>query len=103
MSSRQKTPKKPKAAREAAKQARQLPTATILKNVGRAVVLLLIAGIASPVSQLNLSPVYGSIPASLHHQRTMTFTAIAALVGSGTLKRYVPPTVSEWIAVIAYW
>lgn len=103
MSSRQKTPKKPKAAREAEKQARQLPTASVLKNVGRAAALLLIAGIASPISQLNLSPIYGSIPASLHHQRGMTFTAIAALVGRGTLKKFVPPAVSGYIAVIAYW
>ncbi|KAF2251829.1 hypothetical protein BU26DRAFT_516581 [Trematosphaeria pertusa] len=103
MSSRQKTVKKPKAAREAEKQARQLPTTTILKNVGRAAALLLIAGIASPISQLNLSPVYGSIPASLHHQRSMTFTAVAALIGRGTLRRYFPSAASEYIAVVAYW
>ncbi|KAJ4355468.1 uncharacterized protein N0V89_003484 [Didymosphaeria variabile] len=103
MSTRQKTPKKPKAAKEAEKEARQLPTSTILKNVGRAAALLLIAGIASPVSQLNLSPVYGSIPSSLHHQRSMTFTAIAALIARNSLKKYVPDSIAEYIAVIAYW
>lgn len=103
MSSRQKTPKKPKAAREAEKQAKQVPAATVVKNFGRAAALLLIAGVASPISQLNLSPVYGSIPASLHHQRTMTFTAIATFIGRGLLRKYVPSTISEYIAVIAYW
>ncbi|KAF2681752.1 S-adenosyl-L-methionine-dependent methyltransferase [Lentithecium fluviatile CBS 122367] len=103
MSPKQKTPKKPKAAREAERQARQLPTAMMLKNVGRAAAFLLIAGIASPVSQLNLSPVYGSIPASLHHQRAMTITAVAALIGRGSLKRYVSASISEYIAVVAYW
>ena len=103
MSSRQKTPKKPKAAKEAEKQARHLPPSTLLKNLGRAAALLLIAGIASPVSQLNLSPVYGSIPASLHHQRTMTFTAIAALLGRRGLRSYVSANVAEYIAVVAYW
>ncbi|KAF2646300.1 hypothetical protein P280DRAFT_464547 [Massarina eburnea CBS 473.64] len=103
MSSRQKTPKKPKAAKEAGKQPRQPSTTTVLKNVGRAAALLLLAGIASPVSQLNLSPVYGSIPASLHHQRAMTVTAIAAMIARGSLKRYVPSTISEYIAVVAYW
>jgi hypothetical protein len=103
MSTRQKTAKKPKAAKEAQKQARQLPTSTKLRNIGRAAVLLLIAGIASPVSQLNLSPVYGSIPSSLHHQRSMTVTAIAALIARNSLKRYLPDTLAEYIAVIAYW
>ncbi|KAH7075149.1 S-adenosyl-L-methionine-dependent methyltransferase [Paraphoma chrysanthemicola] len=103
MSSRQKTPKKPKAAKEADKQARQLPASTVLKNVGRAAAMLLVAGIASPVSQLNLSPVYGSIPSSLHHQRTMTFTAVAALIGRKGLKRYVSSGLAEYIAVVAYW
>jgi len=103
MSSRQKTQKKPKAAKEAEKQARHIPPATLFKNVGRAAALLLVAGIASPVSQLNLSPVYGSIPASLHHQRTMTFTAIAALIGRRGLKRYVSVELAEYIAVVAYW
>ncbi|KAJ4290489.1 hypothetical protein N0V90_010706 [Kalmusia sp. IMI 367209] len=103
MSTRQKTLKKPKAAKEAEKQAKQLPTSTILKNVGRAAAILLVAGIASPVSQLNLSPVYGSIPSALHHQRSMTVTAIAALVARGSLKRYVPASIAEYIAIIAYW
>ncbi|KAF2265115.1 S-adenosyl-L-methionine-dependent methyltransferase [Lojkania enalia] len=104
MSSRPKaTPRKPKAAKEAEKQARQLPTSTLLKNVGRAAALLIIAGAASPISQLNLSPVYGSIPASLHHQRAITFTALLAFIGKGSLKRHLPGDISEYIAVIAYW
>jgi hypothetical protein len=103
MSSRQKTIKKPKAAKEAERQPQQLPTSTLLRNVGRAAAILLVAGIASPVSQLNLSPVYGSIPASLHHQRTMTVTAVTALIARRGLKRYVSANLAEYIAVIAYW
>ncbi|KAF2184060.1 S-adenosyl-L-methionine-dependent methyltransferase [Zopfia rhizophila CBS 207.26] len=104
MSSRPKaTLRKPKAAREAEKQARQLPTATILKNLGRAAALLVIAGVASPISQLSLSPVYGSIPASLHHQRSITVTALLALMAKGAMRRNPPASVSEYIAVIAYW
>ncbi|PSN59977.1 S-adenosyl-L-methionine-dependent methyltransferase [Corynespora cassiicola Philippines] len=103
MSTRQKTQKKPKVARDAEKEARRLPATAVIKNVGRAAALLLIAGIASPVSQLNLSPVYGSIPASLHHQRAMTLTAVAALISRGVLKKYVSARAAEFIAVIAYW
>jgi hypothetical protein len=103
MSSRQKTQKKPKAAKEVKKQTRQSPPPAILKNAVRAAVLLLLAGIASPVSQLNLSPIYGSIPASLYHQRTMTFTAVAALIGRRGLKGYINTNVAQYIAVMAYW
>ncbi|KAF2114146.1 S-adenosyl-L-methionine-dependent methyltransferase [Lophiotrema nucula] len=104
MSSRGKaTPRKPKAAREAEKQARQLPTSAILKNVGRAAALLFVAGAASPVSQLNLSPVFGSIPASLLHQRSITATALLAFIGKGALKKYLPDNVADYIGVIAYW
>ncbi|ORY18239.1 S-adenosyl-L-methionine-dependent methyltransferase [Clohesyomyces aquaticus] len=104
MSSRHKaTPRKPKAAKEAEKQARQLPTSTIIKKVGRATALLILAGIASPVSQLSLSPVYGSIPASLHHQRSVTFTALGALIGRTMVKKYLPSNLAGYIAVIAYW
>lgn len=103
MSTRQKTPRKPKAAKEVLQQAQQLPTSTIIKNVGRAAALLLIAGIASPISQLNLSPVYGSIPASLHHQRSMTITACAALLARKGLKKFVSVDLAEYVAVVAYW
>ena len=104
MSSRPKpTPRKPKAAREAERNARTVPVATLLKNVGRAAALLVLAGISSPVSQLSLSPVYGSIPASLYHQRAITVTALLAFMGKGTLKRYLPENAREYIAVLAYW
>jgi hypothetical protein len=107
MSSRQKTQTKPKAAREAAKDARReaqhVDSSTTLLNTGRAAAILLIAGFASSVSQLNLSPVYGSIPASLHHQPSMVVTAVAALVGRLGLKRYVSADLAPYVAVIAYW
>lgn len=33
----------------------------------------------------------------------MTFTAVAALIARNSLKKYMPDSVSEYIAVIAYW
>jgi hypothetical protein len=103
MSSRQKTLKKPKTQKDIEELPPLGPTATMLKNVGRALALLLVAGVASPVSQLNLSPVYGSIPASLNHQRAMTVTAVTALLARRTLKKYVSVDLANYIAVIAYW
>lgn len=102
MSSRHKpTPRKPKAAKEAERQARQLPATKKLLNVARATAFLVLAGIASSASQLSLSPVFGSIPASLHHQRSITFTALLALIGKGVLKRYLPGNVSHYLATLA--
>ncbi|KAF2279581.1 S-adenosyl-L-methionine-dependent methyltransferase [Westerdykella ornata] len=104
MSSRAKaSPRKPKAAREASKQSKDLPTSTVLRLAGRAAAFLIVAGLASPVSQLSLSPVYGSIPASLHHQRAITVTAALAFIGRGGLKKILPSRVEDYIAVIAYW
>ena len=112
MSSRQKRQSKPKAAaapptpttpKETERRPPYLPASTVLKNVSRAVALIFIAGIASPVSQLNLSPVFGSIPASLHHQQAVTLTALAGLGVRRLLKGYVSVDVSAWVTVLAYW
>lgn len=65
--------------------------------------LIVIAGVASPVSQLNLTPVFGSIPASLHHQQAMTVIALAGLGIRRLLKGYVSVDVSAWVTVLAYW
>ncbi|KAF2014645.1 hypothetical protein BU24DRAFT_423551 [Aaosphaeria arxii CBS 175.79] len=104
MSGRPKaTPKKPKAAKEAEKEARQVPTPVLVRNLSRAAAFLIIAGIASPISQLNLSPVYGSIPASLKHQRAMELTAVATLTSRNALRKMFPTNVTSYISVIAYW
>jgi hypothetical protein len=112
MSTRQKRQSKPKVAaappttittKEVEPQPQYLPASTVLKNVARAVALIVIAGFASPVSQLNLSPVFGGIPASLHHQQAMTLTALAGLGVRRLLKGYVSVDVSAWVTVLAYW
>ena len=122
MSSRQKKQKK---ANEAKNQPQQIPkqqvskqqtpeqqipkqtlqsfTSAFVENVSHAAALLLIAGIASPISQLNLSPVFGSIPASLHHQRALTVTIIAASIARLALKGYVSPNFAKYITIVAFW
>ena len=42
-------------------------------------VLLILAAASSPISQLGLSPVYGSIPASIYHQRLVVTTFLLAV------------------------
>ncbi|KAF1931669.1 uncharacterized protein M421DRAFT_417432 [Didymella exigua CBS 183.55] len=112
MSSRQKRQSKPKVAaapqtptspKDAGHGPQYVPASALLKNVARAVALVFIAGVASPVSQLNLSPVFGSIPASLHHQQAMTLTALGGLGVRRLLKGYLSIDVSAWVTVLAYW
>ncbi|KAJ4992337.1 Methyltransferase-like protein 13-like protein 1 [Stagonosporopsis vannaccii] len=112
MSSRQKRQSKPKepaapptpsTPKDAERRPQYLPASALLKNVARALALILIAGVASPVSQLNLSPVFGSIPASLHHQQAMTLTALGGLGVRRLLKGHLSIDVSAWVTVLAYW
>ncbi|OSS49158.1 hypothetical protein B5807_05584 [Epicoccum nigrum] len=110
MASREKRQSKPKAAAAPATpttpkdaEPQHLPATTLSKNVARAMALIVIAGMASPVSQLNLTPVFGSIPASLHHQQAMTLVALAGLGIRRLLKGYVSVDVSAWVTVLAYW
>lgn len=107
MSSRKTTLNKPPAAKQAEKEVvkakDEVPSYHVLWSIARAAGILFIAALASTVSQLNLSPVYGSIPSSLHHQRTMTITAAAALIGRQGLKRYISTELGQYIGIIAYW
>lgn len=108
MSFKNKTLRKHKPAKEAQQQgqsaqAQLRTTLDILKQVARAAAFLVLAGCASPISQLNLSPVYGSIPSSAHHQRGIQLGTGLALLSQFLLRNYVPPGVSNYIAVIAYW
>lgn len=67
----------------------------ILRMTMIPLVLLILAAASSPVSQLGLSPVYGSIPASVYHHRLVATTFLLAVVAQA-LYRYhmlalVPP------------
>ncbi|KAJ9156908.1 S-adenosyl-L-methionine-dependent methyltransferase [Coniochaeta hoffmannii] len=63
----------------------------------KAAALLLLMAIASNVSQLNLSPVYGSIPSSIHHEK---MTNIACFLG-WSMNRSFPRRAHRWLPVVA--
>lgn len=65
----------------------------ILWSLSKAWSLLVLAGAYSPISQLTLSPVYGSIPSSLYHNHLTTFTFLLALV---VKSRTRPPVRQLW-------
>ncbi len=73
-----------------------------VKSVWEAIVLLVLAATYSPVSQLNLSPVYGAIPASIYH-RSLTLAAIlTAMTVKTMLKNYLPVNVAKLTPILAF-
>ncbi|KAH0538181.1 hypothetical protein FGG08_005197 [Glutinoglossum americanum] len=69
----------------------------------RVFMLILLASCYSPVSQLTLSPVYGSIPSSLYHSRIVTAIFFFAWITAYIFSRYFPPNLSAWLPVLAAW
>lgn len=82
----------------------QVPIADAARIIGPALALLALAALGSQVSQMNLSPVYGSIPAAIYHQRGITFTMMLAYITKKTAKgRGVKLEPRNWIAPIAFY
>jgi hypothetical protein len=68
---------------------------------------LVLVGFASPISQLNLSPVYGSIPSSLYHSQLITYVVALAYIAKRSIKK-PGETKNDWgfrnyIAPWMYW
>lgn len=64
-------------------------TTDIVQSSLKATELLILAAVSSPVSQLALSPVYGSIPSSIYHQ---TLTVVTVLL-AWALKSRIRPSI----------
>ena len=64
-------------------------TQEIVQSGLKAVELLVLAAFSSPISQLSLSPVYGSIPSSIYHQRLTVVTVLTAWI----LKDRIRPSI----------
>ncbi|KAJ9645708.1 hypothetical protein H2201_003711 [Coniosporium apollinis] len=97
-------PKKPKTANAARSRTEKVNGhSDPLKLLPKVLAMLALAALSSPVSQLNLSPVYGAIPSYLYHQKAITATAFIAFMGRSTLNRYLPKNVETYIPVLAFW
>ena len=70
----------------------QLPE--ILRMSLTPLVVLVLAAASSPVSQVGLSPVYGSIPASIHHQRLVATTFLLAVAAQAFYRYHMLALVS---------
>ncbi|TKA66146.1 hypothetical protein B0A49_08210 [Cryomyces minteri] len=92
-------PSMPKKQTKEAPRARENSTAS---SLGLAAALLTLAAESSPISQLSLSPVYGSIPASQFHQKAITATALLAFVGKTTLRKHLSLDSRTLLPVLAF-
>jgi hypothetical protein len=73
------------------------------RTVGRASSLLLILALYSRVSQLALSPVYGSIPSSLWHEYILYFSIATGWLCEDILPRQRRWQTAEFIPVLAFY
>ena len=74
------------------------------KVIGSAIAIMVLAGLASPVSQANLSPVYGSIPSAIyHHQGVTIVTMLAFVISKLPLQNYLPSDLAKLLPVMAYY
>lgn len=69
----------------------------------KAVRLLLLAAAYSPVSQLCLSPVYGSVPSGVYHRKGLMATALLTWVAKDRLRRVLPASAINFLPAIAFW
>ena len=75
---------------------------TAIKSVLLALELVALAAVYSPVSQLSLTPVYGSIPSGLHHSRLMMAAVLLGFMAKSSVQRYVPGNVANYLPVHAF-
>ncbi|MCJ1465536.1 hypothetical protein MMC07_004154 [Pseudocyphellaria aurata] len=72
-------------------------TQKIVQSRLKAAVLLILAAAYSPISQLTLSPVYGSIPSSIQHER---LTAATVLLAGTLMSRTHAPIMWHLISLL---
>jgi len=67
----------------------------------RAMCILELAAIYSPLSQLTLAPVYGSIPSSVYHHEITSVIVLLTLTRSSLLSRFMPAKLEYYIPIVA--
>lgn len=82
-----------------------LPSASILSNASahKALQLIILAAIYSPVSWLSLTPVYGSVPSALYHNQCKVAASLIGFLGRKQLRKLLPSNIVEWLPAFAFW
>lgn len=76
-------------------------TQEVIQSSLKALELLILAAVYSPVSQLTLSPVYGSVPSAIHHQRLTMVTFLLAWMLKNRIHTSVLLTMMGLLPVLA--
>jgi hypothetical protein len=93
---------KPKNAPKQSSQSPPPPSKVLV--IATALFFIALAAIAAPISQLNLAPVYGSIPSAFYHPQGLTLAFLIAYITKTTLRRHgVAADARHWVALLAYY
>lgn len=80
----------------------QFLSAETVQAILKAIEVIALAGIYSPVSQLTLSPVYGTVQTELFHRHGMMVAALAAWLGRSYLERLFPRNAAAYLPALAF-
>lgn len=79
------------------------PLSTRVLYIFKALAIIVLAAAYSPVSQLTLSPVYGSVGAGVYHNKGLIVTSLFTILARGEVAKYLPTDLSFAIPVFAFW
>lgn len=69
----------------------------------KALQLIILAAIYSPISWLSLTPVYGSVPSALYHNQGKVVASLAGFLGRKHLRKVLPSDIIRWLPAFAFW
>lgn len=79
------------------------PSVLSSPSARKALQLIILAAIYSPISWLSLTPVYGSVPSALYHDQGKLFASLLGFLGRKQFRKILPPNIFEWLPVFAFW
>lgn len=81
------------------------PRVSMLSNASfhKAMQLITLAAIYSPISFLSLTPVYGSVPSALYHNLGKYIAALIGFLGWKQLQKIFPSSIVKWLPAFAFW
>ncbi|PGH12304.1 hypothetical protein AJ79_04370 [Helicocarpus griseus UAMH5409] len=79
-----------------------LPLVKTIRSISLAAFLIVLTAAYSPISQLTLSPVYGSVPSAAFHRRGMMLAALFGWFGKDQMRKRLSAKFMNFIPVLAF-
>lgn len=81
------------------------PQTSILSNPAahKALRLIILAAIYSPISWISLTPVYGSVPSFLYHSQGKMIASLIGFLGRKRFRKITSPDIIKWLPAFAFW